>query len=207
MTETDVTESAIKIAETGFGTGLNFLASLWYWSRIPGVKRKIHFLSIEKYPLDKTQLQKIHAHFKQKWPQLRVFCEALLQQYPDNISRTQEQVLEMTLLDGKINLTLLLNDASRGLQQLLPGHENSVDAWYLDGFAPAKNPQMWQPKLFHSIARLSKSGATLSTFTAAGFVRRGLVSEGFKMFKAPGFGKKRELLYGIYEVDRQGDES
>ena len=74
-----------------------------------------------------------------------------------------------------------------------------MDAWYLDGFAPAKNPDMWQIELFDTLAKLSKPGTTISTFTSAGIVRRGLIAAGFKMSKVPGPGKKREISFGVKE--------
>ena len=161
------------------------------------MKHDINFISVEKYPLEKSQLRQTYQTFRQKWPQLNTICEELLQQYPENFSDQEKQQLEFGLFDQKVKLTLLLNDATTGLQQILPEHINTIDAWYLDGFAPAKNPDMWQQELFQTIAKLSKAGSTLSTFTAAGLVRRGLTEAGFKMSKAPGFGKKREHLYGV----------
>ncbi len=81
---------------------------------------------------------------------------------------------------------------------MFPEHKQSFDAWYLDGFAPARNPDMWQQALFTSLYLLSKPGTTLSTFTSAGFVRRGLTDAGFTINKVPGLGKKRENLSGKY---------
>lgn len=93
---------------------------------------------------------------------------------------------------GRVGLTLLLGDALECLPQL----DARVDAWFLDGFAPAKNPDMWSPVLFAELARLSAPQATLGTFTSAGFVRRGLVEAGFAMQRVPGYGQKREMLSG-----------
>lgn len=193
----DQSHTRIKIGETGFGTGLNFLTSIWYWLQITDFKRDIEYITVEKYPLNKSQLKQIYASFRQKWPKLSPICTELLKQYPDNFSQQENRKFEFHLFNQPIKLTLLLDDASSGLQQILSEHKNTIDAWYLDGFAPAKNPDMWQQKLFQIIAKLSKTGTTLSTFTAAGFVRRGLTEAGFNMSKAPGIGKKREHLYGV----------
>ena len=97
-----------------------------------------------------------------------------------------------------MRLVLLLGDATQQLESLSGKFQAKIDAWYLDGFAPAKNNSMWTPALFNQIARLSHPGTTLSTFTAAGDVRRGLTKAGFNIKKARGFGRKREMLYGIY---------
>lgn len=96
---------------------------------------------------------------------------------------------------GRVGLTLLLGDALECLPQL----DARVDAWFLDGFAPAKNPDMWSPVLFAELARLSAPQATLGTFTSAGFVRRGLIEAGFAMQRVPGYGQKREMLSGTYQ--------
>ena len=97
---------------------------------------------------------------------------------------------------GRVGLTLLLGDALECLPQL----DARVDAWFLDGFAPAKNPDMWSPALFAELARLSAPQATLGTFTSAGFVRRGLIEAGFAMQRVPGYGQKREMLGGTYQA-------
>ena len=95
---------------------------------------------------------------------------------------------------GRVTLTLLIGDANQTLPQL----KAQVDAWFLDGFAPAKNPEMWQPALFQQMARLSHTQTTFATFTSAGEVKRGLQSANFEVCKAPGFGKKREMLLGRF---------
>jgi tRNA 5-methylaminomethyl-2-thiouridine biosynthesis bifunctional protein len=94
--------------------------------------------------------------------------------------------------DGRVALTLLLGDACETLAQL----HGKVDAWFLDGFAPAKNPELWQPDLFQTVAGLSAPGATFATYTCAGAVKRGLAATGFRVEKVPGFGSKREMLRG-----------
>ncbi|MDV6884520.1 bifunctional tRNA (5-methylaminomethyl-2-thiouridine)(34)-methyltransferase MnmD/FAD-dependent 5-carboxymethylaminomethyl-2-thiouridine(34) oxidoreductase MnmC [Pseudomonas aeruginosa] len=105
------------------------------------------------------------------------------------------RLARLAFAGGRVGLTLLLGDALECLPQL----DARVDAWFLDGFAPAKNPDMWSPVLFAELARLSAPQATLGTFTSAGFVRRGLVEAGFAMQRVPGYGQKREMLSGTYQ--------
>jgi tRNA 5-methylaminomethyl-2-thiouridine biosynthesis bifunctional protein len=188
-------DQVFRIAETGFGTGLNFLVSVYHWLQLTGSKRKVEYISVEKFPLDKAQLIRAYQLFCKKWPQLSPVCDAFLPLYPETFV-TKTPVHEFEFFAGQIKLILLINEASAGLQSVLATHKKSMDAWYLDGFAPAKNPQMWTPDLFQLMFELSHPGTTLSTFTAAGMVRRGLTEAGFSISKAPGFGKKRELLHG-----------
>jgi len=188
--------TTLKIGETGFGTGLNFLISAYHWLQITDLKCTLEYTSVERYPLKKSHLQRVYTTFTQQWPQLQTCCAEFLAQYPDNFDGTSRQ-LQFELFDQKIRLNLLIDDATEGLKQLLPTHKSTIDAWYLDGFAPNRNPEMWQSELFAAVAKLSKPGTTLSTFTAAGHVRRGLIEAGFDMHRAPGLGKKREILFGV----------
>ncbi len=187
---------SIKIGETGFGTGLNFLVTLHHWLQTPEPKKQVHYISVERYPFSKVQLNRIYTLFSEQWPQLINSCRLLLDVWPDSLN--PQSVFECSFFKQKFKLTLLNGDAQQELSALLPQHKQSFDAWYLDGFAPARNPDMWQQALFNSLYQLSKSGTTLSTFTAAGFVRRGLIEAGFTINKVPGLGKKRESLSGKY---------
>jgi tRNA 5-methylaminomethyl-2-thiouridine biosynthesis bifunctional protein len=185
----------IKIAETGFGTGLNFLTTIHHWNEIDSDKHLLEYISVEKFPLEKLQLERIYHTFGQQWPQLNPYCRLLLERYPDEFSQSQITI-ELPLNTACVKLTLLFNDAALGFDSIISEQSRFVDAWYLDGFAPAKNPDMWSPALFQKIQQLSHSGTTFSTFTAAGFVRRGLLDSGFNVYKDKGYGKKREMLYG-----------
>ncbi len=188
----DLNTDSFTIAETGFGTGLNFLCACQLWlsiapeclaDRIPA---RLHFISTEKYPISLADMQRAHA----LWPDLAAESSALLAQYqnlPAGFHR-------LHLFDGSIVLTLLIGDALDTLPQL----SAKVDAWFLDGFAPAKNPDMWQASLFAQMARLSNNGATFATFTSAGQVKRGLAAAGFMVTKTKGYGRKREMLFGTY---------
>ena len=174
------------IAETGFGTGLNFLATAHLWLANSQKHQCLHYISVEKYPLSPDAIHQALSH----WPELKELLSELLANYPKRVQGLHER----SLFQGRIKLTLLFNDATTGFSQL----KTKVDAWFLDGFAPSKNPEMWTPLLFQQIARLSRPQTTFSTFTAAGVVKRGLHAEGFCIEKIPGYGKKREMLRGIY---------
>lgn len=180
------------VAETGFGTGLNFL-TLWqahrafrlaYPDRGPS---RLHFISFEKYPLRRDDLRAAHA----AWPELAELSEQLYAVWPDALPGCHR--LHPA---PHITLDLWFGDVNALLPQLPDGLHGHVDAWFLDGFAPAKNPDMWTPALFNTMLRLARPGATFATFTAAGFVRRGLSQAGFEVSKVKGFGQKRECLAG-----------
>lgn len=173
-----------RIIETGFGTGLNFLAS-WQAFAEHG-QGYLHFTSVEKFPLDRQQLQQALA----LWPELAPFAEQLLEQYPPLV----EGVHHLHWPEHNVRLTLIFADIADALPEL----QGPVHAWYLDGFAPAKNPQMWNDGLFQQLRRLSQPGSSLATFTAAGFVKRALRGAGFSVRKVPGFGRKRDMLAATF---------
>lgn len=175
------------IAETGFGTGLNFLAAWQLWETCAPPDTFLHFVSTEKYPLSRPDLQRALAI----WPELDGLSAELLTQYQDLTPGWQH----FSFAGGRITLTLLIGD----LFDTLPQLDAAVDAWFLDGFAPARNPDMWQPALYQRMAELSRPGATVATFTSVGDVRRGLIAAGFAMQKVKGFGRKREMLCGQLE--------
>jgi len=172
------------IAETGFGTGLNFLATWQAWIN-SGQKGQLTFISTEAFPLADLALEKAHQTF----PTLADYARQLRAAWPAPIPGFHFRKFE----NGQIRLLLLFGDVTK----TLPTLEATVDAWFLDGFAPAKNPAMWSDAVFDQIARLSGSGTRFATFTAAGFVRRGLQERGFTVEKVPGYGRKRERLIGI----------
>lgn len=179
------------IAETGFGTGLNFLMA--YQAFIEKEEKNIErlfFISFEKYPLTKHELQQAH----QCWPELQPYTQKFLNAYPEVASGTHRIILEQ----GKVVLDLWFGDIHKTLPNVHP-QQGLVDAWFLDGFAPSKNPDMWQPSLFEQMARLSYQGTTFATFTAAGIVKQGLLAAGFHFDKVKGFGKKRDMLRGFYK--------
>ena len=183
-------------AETGFGTGLNFLM-LWKafeqfrLAEPEATLQRLHFISCEKYPLSAGDLASAHAC----WPELADYAAALQEQWPVALPGCHRILLE----GGRVTLDLWFGD----INQLIPTFDDSlnqqVDAWFLDGFAPSKNPDMWTPELFACMAKMARTGGTLATFTCAGFVRRGLQEAGFSVAKRPGFGPKRHMLSGVME--------
>ncbi|MEB6605872.1 bifunctional tRNA (5-methylaminomethyl-2-thiouridine)(34)-methyltransferase MnmD/FAD-dependent 5-carboxymethylaminomethyl-2-thiouridine(34) oxidoreductase MnmC [Aeromonas sanarellii] len=182
------------IGETGFGTGLNFLATMAaFLEQAPpsGKGSRLHFISFEKYPLAQDDLRKALS----AWPELAHLSQPLIAQWPLPVSGCHR----LLFAGGRIRLDLWFGDIKEMLPQVPHPADGLVDAWYLDGFSPAKNPEMWTQALFDGLARLARPDATLSTFTCAGFVRRGLIAAGFAMKKVKGHGSKREMLAGARE--------
>ncbi|WP_193059139.1 bifunctional tRNA (5-methylaminomethyl-2-thiouridine)(34)-methyltransferase MnmD/FAD-dependent 5-carboxymethylaminomethyl-2-thiouridine(34) oxidoreductase MnmC [Pseudomonas sp. K8] len=176
----------LVIGETGFGTGLNFLCAWQLFEQHAVAGAHLHFVSVEKYPLSHADLQRALL----LWPELQPFAAQLLAQYIAIHPGFQRLVLD----NGRVTLTLLIGDALEQLPQL----DAQIDAWFLDGFAPAKNPDMWTAELFAELARLAAPGSTISTFTSTGWVRRLINAAGFKMKRTPGIGHKWEILRGEF---------
>ncbi len=196
------------VGETGFGTGLNFLCTWQQWECLAPPACQLHFISVEKYPLTPIQLRQALT----LWPELAAFADRLLACYPPVSVRG----LHTLAVTPQVRLSLIFDDAADAFATLAPAarvdgaaafeaslswsslnsRDGLVDAWFLDGFAPARNPQMWRPALFDQLARLSRPAATFATFTAAGHVRRGMDAVGFLTSKVPGYGRKREMLRG-----------
>lgn len=179
------------IGETGFGTGLNFLATMQaFLEQAPqsGNGSRLHFISFEKYPLTQDDLRKALA----AWPELGHLSQDLVAQWPLPVSGCHR----LHFAGGRIRLDLWFGDIKDMLPQVPHRAGGLVDAWYLDGFSPAKNPEMWTQELFEGLARLARPDCSIATFTCAGFVRRGLIAAGFAMKKVKGHGSKREMLVG-----------
>lgn len=169
------------IGETGFGTGLNLLlATRCFLDRAPATAR-LSLLSAERHPLKPADLRLALA----RWPELDSISTALLAGWPPAAAG-----FHRIALHERVDLTLMFGDADT----MWAHGPDGVDAWFLDGFAPARNPSMWSPALLRTLARRSRPGASLATFTAAGHVRRGLSEAGFKVERRPGFGGKRHRL-------------
>lgn len=189
-----LTTNTFTITETGFGTGLNFLCAAKLWLETAPKEAVLNFTSVEKYPLTLADI----TTALQLWPELTTLSAPLLAQYATLIDAQP-----INLYDNRVQLNLLIGDATEQLSHL----QHKTDAWFLDGFSPAKNPDMWQPTLFEQMARLSHQNTTFSTFTSAGMVRRGLMSAGFKVNKRSGFGKKREMIDGYFIGNQNGSGS
>ncbi len=171
------------IGETGFGTGLNMLlAARAFLAHAPG-SAHLHLQSAELHPLTRADL----ARALSQWPELDLLAQRLLADYPPPVPGWHR-----VNLATNVSLTIMLGDATAQWRQA----EIAVDAWFLDGFAPARNPDIWQPALLAALAERSAPGASLSSFTAAGQVRRDLAEAGFDVWRESGFGNKRHRLVG-----------
>ncbi len=181
------------ILETGFGLGLNFLATWQAWREQPGRCTRLHFISVEKHPLRKDTLARCHA----AWPELAGLAQQLRDQWPLLVAGYHRLSFDA----GRVQLTLIFEDAEPALKQL----DAKADAIFLDGFSPAKNPDIWSPALLAQLKRLAAPGARLATWCVAGRVRQALQEAGFTVARKPGFGHKKERLEGIFKPLSHGE--
>ena len=178
------------ILETGFGLGLNFLATWQAWRDDPQRCRRLHFVSIEKHPFSAADL----AIAQRGWPEFADLASELQQRWP----LLTPGIHRLRFAAGQVILTLILGDAVTELRAL----NASVDAFFLDGFSPARNPELWSPYLCKALARLAAPGATLATWSVAGAVREALAGAEFDLEKRPGFAGKRQMLVGRFRSRR-----
>lgn len=172
----------LSVCETGFGTGLNFLTCWQEWRRNASANARLNYWAVEKYPLQQTDLQQALSQF----PELAEFSNQLLQAYPLPLPGWHSIVFD----SGRVSLTLMFDD----IAAIMPVFNANIDVWFLDGFAPAKNPDMWCDELFAAMQRLTNKNGCAATFTAAGHVKRNLMAAGFEVEKKSGFGHKRDML-------------
>lgn len=175
------------IGETGFGTGLNFCATWQLWESVAPRDGVLRYVSFEQYPLAQEELVRALA----LWPDLKAYSQALAARYTAFAPGWHR----LHLAEGRVLLTLAIGDAETMLDELA----GCCDAWFLDGFAPAKNPGMWSAHLLSAIGARSSPGASVATYSVAAVVREGLQSAGFRIDRARGFGPKREMLVGARE--------
>ncbi len=161
------------IAELGFGTGLNMLTAWAAWERA-GVDGPLRFTSFEAFPMTPEQMGRALAAF----PELAPWAGRFLDSWRGGGCDL-----------GSLRFELIVGDA----RETLPRWAGAADAWFLDGFAPAKNPELWEDRLLAEVAAHTRPGGTAATYTAAGFVRRGLAAAGFEVERAPGYGRKRHM--------------
>ncbi len=161
------------VAELGFGTGLNLLALLQDW-RASGAKSVLRFTTFEAYPLPPADMVQAQTAF----PELGDLSQELAPYWGQD---------EFQLSD--LHFTMITGDA----RQTLPDWQGAADAWFLDGFSPAKNPELWQDDLMQAVYDHTKDGGSAATYTAAGFVRRGLETAGFNVTRIAGYGRKRHM--------------
>ncbi len=163
------------ISELGFGTGLNLLAALKLW-RETGQEGVLHYTTFEAFPMTPTEMIRAQRAF----PDIAEVAADLAPHWSDDLHRIDLPDLRFEMIRG---------DA----RETLPQWEGRADAWFLDGFSPAKNPELWGPDLMAEVCRHTAPGGTAATYTAAGFVRRGLHDAGFEVDRRPGFGRKRHM--------------
>jgi tRNA U34 5-methylaminomethyl-2-thiouridine-forming methyltransferase MnmC len=169
-----------RVAELGFGTGLNLLATWAAW-RAAGTPGRLHFTSFEAYPMPVGDMARALGAF----PELADLREPLLDHWGQGLRRFDL---------GATTVEILVGDAN----ERLAAWDGQADAWYLDGFSPAKNPALWGAALMADVARHTAPGGTFATYTAAGFVRRGLQAAGFQVERISGYGHKRHMSCGVF---------
>lgn len=170
------------IGELGFGTGLNIAAVLDLWARARPAGGRLHLFSVEAHPIDAAQAQRALG----RWPELAPVSRLLTGGWPGRARGFHR--LDLQELDAVLDLAVM------PVEEALAAWDGRADAWFLDGFSPAANPQMWTDAVLEAVAARSARGAAAATFTVAGQVRRGLTAAGFEVEKKPGFGRKRQRL-------------
>jgi tRNA U34 5-methylaminomethyl-2-thiouridine-forming methyltransferase MnmC len=169
------------IAELGFGTGLNMLASVLAW-KDSGQKGRFSFTSFEAYPMGTEDIRMALLSF----PKAHAIASEFLEHWQSG--RTRFKV-------GPADVEVILGDA----RHTLSASEINADAWFLDGFSPAKNPELWEPRLMRHVAQHTAKDGTFATYTAAGHVRASLAKAGFSVSRVPGFENKRHMTTGVLE--------
>jgi len=186
------------VGETGFGTGLNILALWQLWQQVrPNNHSHLHAISVEKFPLSKTDLiRALNA-----WPELKPLAHQLISQYPMPIAGCHR----LSFPEERFSLDLWLGDA----HDVFPVIEKTapVNAWFLDGFAPSCNPDMWEENVLNNIVRLSEIGTTFASFSVAGVLKRGLKNHGISISRPRGFKHKREMLKAIWNPAEESNPS
>ena len=172
------------ICETGFGTGLNFTLTFNLWQKVAPKDAQLEFISFEKYPMDLEDITKVLNSFEQ------------LNNYERFLELYKPQKGLNKISFDNIVLKLIIDDINSIEQYIF----SKVDSWFLDGFAPARNITMWNDNLFKNMALRSNLSSSFATFTASSQVRKQLQKYGFKVKKDTGFGKKREMMYGFFNL-------
>jgi len=185
------------IGELGFGTGLACGATMLLWDgmlnrgcKVTNNASNLVYVSLERYPLNWPEIEQA----LKPWPQVLQKLQPWATSYQQAIEtyKSKQKSAWLTLTTTGISLQLGLGDVS----ELLPQYPSNINAWFLDGFTPAKNPAMWQADILRLIGEKTAPAGTLATFTAASQVRRDLINAGFSMQKVKGFSHKREMLIG-----------
>jgi len=172
-----------RIGELGFGTGLNFAETFRQWQLFASPDARLHFTSFELYPMAGEAIDRALSH----WPEIDRERQALVTEWP----ALREGNITLQLADN-IRLTVVCGPA----EEKVPSVPTEFDAWFLDGFAPSRNPAMWSLELMQAVFGKTKPRGSFATYAAAGFVRRNLQAAGFTVNRSPGFAGKREMLCG-----------
>ncbi len=172
------------IGELGFGTGLNFCETWRQWKQVRRKGQRLHFISFERFPMHANEIDRALS----RWPEITDERDALCRAWP-------EQPTGKVTIDfgDNVRLMVVVGMAETRLRPFAP----IFDAWYLDGFAPLRNPDMWSLELMRSVFDRTVPGGSFATYAAAGFVRRNLQAAGYVVERRKGFGAKREMLRGI----------
>ncbi len=176
--------ATFTVGEFGFGAGLNFVVAA------ASARSRLHFVSFERHPLAAADISRALAPWRGEY----AIAQGLLDAYPPPIPGWHRRLFD----GGRIQLSVFFGDVSDGMADFAQQQRRGVDAWFLDGFAPAKNPDMWRDELFHAMARLSSARASVTTFTAAGRVRRGLLAAGFAVRKVDQRPRKRHSTAAVF---------
>ncbi|MBZ1392179.1 FAD-dependent 5-carboxymethylaminomethyl-2-thiouridine(34) oxidoreductase MnmC [Psychrobacter pacificensis] len=197
-------KQCFTIAELGFGTGLNFLATWQLWRQLRDTypqlaDARLHFITTEKFPIPLADLTHILALWGERAPELAPLIEPLLAAYPPLIAGCHR----LDFSYDNLTVDIWLGDAAQSLSKLAiersqqSAPQPHIDAWFLDGFAPSCNSTLWADSIFAQMQRLSRPHTTAATYSCAGIVKRGLKEHGFAIKKVKGFGRKREMLTAI----------
>lgn len=173
------------IAELGFGTGLNFLETTRQWISLGSPNHVLKYYSFEQYPMTKKEIERSLA----VWDELSELSGPLVDRWS-----SIDQLVEIAIKN--VDLTVYFGDAN----DVLPTMELNANAWYLDGFSPAKNPELWQKDLMKAVYSNTSDKGTIATYTAAGWVRRNLSEAGFLVSKVPGYGRKRDMTVATKSI-------
>ena len=183
------------VAETGFGTGLNLLALVKALSHSHQAPWKIRFISVEKYPLSTSRITQLVAPFQESLGAIATQYLSQWEPFYQDLSSSWNTLL-LTFDGGSVELQLFVGDVEDFFGELT----HNADAWFLDGHSPDKNPDMWNDTVFAGVGAHCHSSTTFATFTSAGFVRRGLEKNGFRVERKEGFGGKRHMMVGVRGV-------
>jgi tRNA U34 5-methylaminomethyl-2-thiouridine-forming methyltransferase MnmC len=173
-------QNGFHVAELGFGTGLNALALALMCEQTDDPEMRVKFTSFEAFPMDGADISKALDAF----PEARAIAEGFLQAWSTGAR---------AFAIGQVDVEVITGDA----RETLALWQGSADAWFLDGFSPAKNPELWEDELMVEVGKHTAANGTFATYTAAGFVRRALQSANFEVSRVPGFGRKRHMSVGV----------